>query len=150
MSLCTSSESEVSAISLFSETQSESDSVIAVKHFDPQDEFPTCPFNLDCFDNITMLDYKFTDENFILIYDDRLNTLQPNFSKMTELQKYPLRHYIMVTSEDDEPITLRKIIEKMISADHYSSNKIQEHFGHYYLERFEQRSKKIWEACWGY
>ena len=149
MSLSVSSESDGSTISFFSETQSEAGSFIAVKNFDPKDEFPNCPFNLDCFNDVTLLDYKFTDEKFILIYDDRLNTLQPNFSQMTELEKYPWRHYTMVECVNDDPITLRQIIEKMISKDHYSSDKVQEHFGHYYLEKFEQRSQKIWEVCWG-
>ena len=141
MSLSVSSESDGSTISFFSETQSEAGSFIAVKNFDPKDEFPNCPFNLDCFNDVTLLDYKFTDEKFILIYDDRLNTLQPNFSQMTELEKYPWRHYTMVECVNDDPITLRQIIEKMISKDHYSSDKVQEHFGHYYLEKFEQRSQ---------
>jgi hypothetical protein len=67
MSVSPNSESDVSHLSLFSETASESQyEVIAA------DEFPDCPFNLDCFSDVNMLDYKFTDEVFILIYDDRL------------------------------------------------------------------------------
>jgi hypothetical protein len=41
---------------LFSETQSFS-SVNAVAELDMQDVFPDCPFNLDCFNDVNMLDY---------------------------------------------------------------------------------------------
>ena len=65
MSLSPESDSDTSTISLFSETQSFS-SVNAVAELDMQDIFPDCPFNLDCFNDVNMLDYKFTDENIYI------------------------------------------------------------------------------------
>ena len=145
MSLTPNSESDVSHISLFSETASESRYEVI-----PADEFPDCPFNLDCFNDVNMLDYKFTDEVFILIYDDRLNYIHSNFENMTEIEKNTLRHYTMIQAKNNEPITLRQILNKMIKESHYSSKKIQKLFGHYYLEKFEPRSCRTWEACWGH
>ena len=153
MSLSTSSESDTSTISLFSETASESESyssVLAVAELDMQDVFPDCPFNLDCFNDANMLDYKFTDEIFILVYDDRLNYVNGNFENMTEIEKINLRHYTLIQSKHNDPITLRQIINTMMKQRYYSSQKIQKLFGHYYLEKFEQRSKRTWEVCWGH
>ena len=109
MSLTSNSESEVSSISLFSETASESQYEVI-----PAEEFPDCPFNLDCFSDVNMLDYKFTDEVFILIYDDRLIALSSNYENMSEIEKNTLRHYTMVQAKSNEPITLRQILNKMI------------------------------------
>ena len=100
MSVSPNSESDVSRISLFSETASESQYELL-----PADEFPDCPFNLDCFSDVNMLDYKFTDEVFILIYDDRLNYINSNFEKMNEIEKNTLRHYTMIQAKNNEPIT---------------------------------------------
>ena len=149
MSLSPRSESDVSAISLFSESQSESsdnfEAELALK-----DEFPDCPFNLDCFNDVNTLDYKFTDEVFMLVYDDRLNYVNSNFENMTEIEKINLRHYTLIQVKDNNPITLRQIINAMIKQRYYSSQKIQKLFGHYYLEKFEQRSQRTWEVCWGH
>ena len=140
----TNSDSDVSHISLFSETASESQYEVL-----PADEFPDCPFNFDCFNDANMLDYKFTDEVYILIYDDRLTYIDSDFHKMTELEKNTSRHYTFVQAKNNKPITVRQILNKMIKDTHYSSRKIQKLFSHYYLEKFEQRGCRTWEACWG-
>ena len=150
MSLSPKSESDTSTISLFSETQSFS-SVNAVAELDMQDVFPDCPFNLDCFNDVNMLVYKFTDEIFILVYDDdRLNYVNSNYEHMTEIEKINSRHYTLIQVKNNDPITLRQVINTMIKQKYYSSQKIQKLFGHYYLEKFEQRSKRTWEVCWGH
>ena len=149
MSLSPRSKSEVSAISLFSESQSESSDNFEAE-LELKDEFPDCPFNLDCFNDVNMLDYKFTDEVFMLVYDDRLNYVNSNFENMTEIEKINLRHYTLIQVKDNNPITLRQIINAMIKQRYYSSQKIQKLFGHYYLEKFEQRSQRTWEVCWGH
>lgn len=149
MSLSPRSESEVSAISLFSESQSESSDNFEAE-LELKDEFPDCPFNLDCFNDVNTLDYKFTDEVFMLVYDDRLNYVNSNFENMTEIEKINLRHYTLIQVKDNNPITLRQIINAMIKQRYYSSQKIQKLFGHYYLEKFEQRSQRTWEVCWGH
>ena len=136
MSLSPVSNTDESFISLFSVTASE--------HV----EFPDCPFNHD-FNNSDKLDTKFTDEVFILIYDDRLTYIDSNFYKMTELEKNTSRHYTFVQAKNNKPITLRQILNRMIKDTHYSSRKIQKLFSHYYLEKFEQRGCRTWEACWG-
>ena len=149
MSLSPRSESEVSAISLFSESQSESSDSFEAE-LELKDEFPDCPFNLDCFNDVNTLDYKFTDEVFMLVYDDRLNYVNSNFENMTEIEKINLRHYTLIQAKNNNPITLRQIINAMIKQRYYSSQKIQKLFGHYYLEKFEQRSQRTWEVCWGH
>lgn len=132
--LLSDSESDASTISLFSETASESE------------QFIDSPFNIDHFNDI---DEVFTQENFILIYDDRINYLKGD-SHMTELDKIKLRHYTIVKAVDNKPITIRQIINTMIKDDHYNREKIQKLFRNDYLEKFEFRSNKTWEACWGH
>ena len=144
MSLSPTSETDASQISLFSETASEQ--VLQ----EIKDEFPDCPFNVDIFENSYVLDFAFTDEPFILIYDDRLNYIQPNFEKMTELEKHTFRHYTLIQVRHEQPITLRQIINTMRKTPHYHMKKIEKLFGHYYLEKFERRSSLIYEACWGH
>ena len=148
MCLSPRSESDEPTISLFSESQSESS--VDLAELNIKDEFPDCLFNLDCFNDVNMLDYKFTDAVFMLVYDDRLNYVNSNFEKMTEIEKINLRHYTLIQAKNNQPITLRQIINSMIKQRHYSSQKIQKLFGHYYLEKFEQRSERTWEVCWGH
>ena len=148
MCLSPRSESDESTISLFSESQSESS--VDLAELNLKNEFPDCPFNLDCFNDVNMLDYKFTDEVFMLVYDDRLNYVNSNFENMSEIEKINLRHYTLIQAKNNNPITLRQIINAMIKQRYYSSQKIQKLFGHYYLEKFEQRSQRTWEVCWGH
>ena len=103
--LSSDSESEASAISLFSETASEASEAESYTSFtivfrtfhetleaELKNQFPNCPFNIDCFDDLLMLDHPF-GEPFILIYDDRLNYIQENYAEMNEVQKNTRRHY---------------------------------------------------------
>ena len=157
------SESEASFISLFSETASEASEAESYTSFatvfrtfheileaELKQQFPNCPFNIDCFDDLLMLDYPFTDETFILIYDDRLNALKSNYDTMTEVQKNTLRHYTMIKAKENKPITTRQILNAMIKDGHYSSETIQEQFGHYHLEKLDRKSKMLFEVCWGH
>ena len=156
-------ESDASYISLFSETASEASEAESYISFttifrtfhetfeaELKNQFPNCPFNIDCFDDLLMLDYPFTEEPFILIYDDRLNYIQENYEVMDEVQKNTRRHYTIIKAKENKPITNRQILNAMINDGHYSSKTIQEQFGHYHLEKFERKSKMMFETCWGH
>ena len=61
-----------------------------------------------------------------------------------------LEDITMIKAKENKPITNRQILNEMINDGHYSSKTIQEQFGHYYLEKFERKSKMMFETCWGH
>ena len=145
-----SSDTSDTEISMFSETaSSESDDEYEELLYMLSRQFPKCPFNIDCIRNLEELDTIFSNELVILIYDDRLNQKYYNFSEMSTSQKNKLRHYTVVKSMNDQPITLRQVLNTMIRDRHYHSRAIEKHFGHYYLEKFIRHIGNKFETVWG-
>ena len=144
------SETSESDISMFSETASSAtDDEYEELQYLLNIQFPKCPFNIDCVRDLEELDTIFSNELVILIYDDRLNQRYYNLSEMSASQKNKLRHYTVVKSMDNEPITLRQVLNTMIKDRHYSSRIIEKHFKHYYLEKFIRHVNNKYETCWG-
>ena len=150
-----SSDTSDTEISMFSETASSE-----TASSDTEDEyeelqyllnrqFPKCPFNIDCVRNLEELDTIFSNELVILIYDDRLNQTYYNLSEMTVSQKNKLRNYTVVKSMNNEPITLRQVLNTMIQDRHYHSRTIEKHFSHYFLEKFIRHIDNKFETVWG-
>ena len=50
---------------------------------------------------------------------------------------------------NDQPITLRQVLNTMIKDRHYHSRAIEKHFGHYYLEKFIRHIGNKFETVWG-
>ena len=147
-----SSESETSEsdISMFSETASSAtDDEYEELQYLLNRQFPKCPFNIDCVRDLEELDTIFSNELVILIYDDRLNQRYSDFSEMSASQKNRLRHYTVVKSMNNEPITLRQVLNTMIKDRHYSSRIIERYFKHYYLEKFIRHVNNKYETVWG-
>ena len=145
-----SSDTSDTEISMFSETaSSESDDEYEELLYMLSRQFPKCPFNIDCITNLEELDTIFSNELVILIYDDRLNQKCYNISEMSTSQKNKLRHYTVVKSMNDQPITLRQVLNTMIKDRHYHSRAIEKHFGHYYLEKFIRHIGNKFETVWG-
>ena len=147
-----SSESETSdsesEMSMFSETaSSEEDSYEELQSLLAL-QFPNCPFHIDCVRDLEELDTVFSYEMVILIFDDRLNQKYGN-EHMTVSEKNKARHYTVVKSMDNEPITLRQVLNTMIKDRHYNSRIIEKHFGHYYLEKFIRHIDNRFETVWG-
>ena len=112
-------------------------------------QFPKCPFIIDCVRDLEELDTIFSKELVILIYDDRLNQKYCNLEHLTVSEKNKARHYTVVKSMDNNPITLRQVLNTMIKDRHYNSRTIEKHFGHYYLEKFVRHIDNKFETVWG-
>jgi len=144
------SETSESDISMFSETASSAtDDEYEELQYLLNRQFPKCPFNIDCVRDLEELDTIFSNELVILIYDDRLNQRYSDFSEMSASQKNRLRHYTVVKSMNNEPITLRQVLNTMIKDRHYSSRIIERYFKHYYLEKFIRHVNNKYETVWG-
>jgi hypothetical protein len=140
--------SDGSSMSLFSETASSADTHEELQMI-LQTQFPRCPFHIDCVRDISELDTVFCTDKVILIYDDRLNQKYHNFHDMTISEKNKLRHYTVVKSMGNKPITLRQVLNTMIKDRHYNSRIIEKHFKHYFLEKFIRHMNNMYETCWG-
>jgi hypothetical protein len=139
-----------SDISMFSETASSAtDDEYEELQYLLNRQFPKCPFNIDCVRDLEELDTIFSNELVILIYDDRLNQRYYNLSEMSASQKNKLRHYTVVKSMNNEPITLRQVLNTMVKDRHYSSRIIERYFKHYYLEKFIRHVNNKYETVWG-
>ena len=144
-----SSETSDTEISMFSETASSESSDYEVLQMRLATLFPRCPFHIDCIRNIEELDTIFSNEMVILIYDDRLNHKYYNVGEMSVSQKNKLRHYTVVKSMNNQPITLRQVLNTMIKDKHYNSRIIEKYFKHYYLEKFIRHVDNKFETVWG-
>ena len=144
-----SSDTNDTEISMFSETASSESSDYEVLQMRLAKLFPRCPFHIDCIRNIEELDTIFSNEMVILIYDDRLNHKYYNVGEMSVSQKNKLRHYTVVKSMNNQPITLRQVLNTMIKDKHYNSRIIEKYFKHYYLEKFIRHVDNKFETVWG-
>ena len=145
-----SSDSSDTEISMFSETASSgSDDEYEELQMLLTLQFPQCPFNIECIRNSAELDTIFSNELAILIYDERLHHKCYNISEMSTSQKSKLRHYTVVKLMNDEPITLRQVLNTMIKDRHYHSRAIKNHFGHYFLEKCIRHIGNTFETVWG-
>jgi hypothetical protein len=147
------SETSDTEISMFSETATSEEEEEENNYEELQmllaSQFPKSPFNIDCVRDLEELDTVFSYESVILIYDDRLNQKYYNLDDMSVSQKNKLRHYTVVKSMNDDPITLRQVLNTMIKDRHYNSRTIEKHFGHYYLEKFVRHINNKFETVWG-
>ena len=150
-----SSDTSDTEISMFSETASSetASSDTEDEHEELQyllnRQFPKCPFNVVCVRNLAELDTVFSNELVIRIYDDRLNQNYYNLSEMSQSQRNKLRHYTVVKSMNNEPITLRQVLNTMIQDRHYHSRTIEKHFSHYFWEKFIRHIDNKFETVWG-
>ena len=144
-----SSDTNDTEISMFSETASSESTDYDVLQMRLATLFPRCPFHIDCIRNIEELDTIFSNEMVILIYDDRLNHKYYNVGEMSVSQKNKLRHYTVVKSMNNQPITLRQVLNTMIKDKHYNSRIIEKYFKHYYLEKFIRHVDNKFETVWG-
>jgi hypothetical protein len=144
-----SSDTNDTEISMFSETASSESSDYEALQMRLATLFPRCPFHIDCIRNIEELDTIFSNEMVILIYDDRLNHKYYNVGEMSVSQKNKLRHYTVVKSMNNQPITLRQVLNTMIKDKHYNSRIIEKYFKHYYLEKFIRHVDNKFETVWG-
>ena len=114
--------------------------------------FPNPPFAISCVidDDISELDEKFTDEEVIIIKDDRAKWWVHGFrhGEITEEEASEYIHYAVVKAPFKGNITLRVIIQAMINDPHYSDPMILND-SHSFLEGFEKsRLSSIEYTCY--
>jgi len=119
---------------------------------DIDQEFPRTPFDISCINDIHELDDEFCSDNAVIIVDDRAKYWycfgRKDFEDDRDVSKYI--NYTVVRRVDDEPITLRQVIQAMIDDKHYWDTEVQKD-NHRFLEGFDRRSHNgiEWVAFWG-
>ena len=104
-------------------------------------EFPNAPFSISLSDEeLLTLDDSFTDEHTIIIKDERASCINYYWenSSQSELNEY-ISH-IVVEKKEDNPITLRQILNVMINSSEYQKMKELEE-SHMNLECFKKTTK---------
>jgi hypothetical protein len=112
-----------------------------------ENEFPNCPFSisLDRTDMIR-LDEPFTDENKIIIYDNRMDLWE--YSLINDDIKKKYRNKLIIRRiNDNKPITLRQILEKMSKSKHYNDSFMM--CDHHFLECISKCSNVLYEPGFG-
>ena len=98
-------------------------------------QFPDSPFEIDCIENLKELDEPFTQQTGIIIKDDRAGQLCckplvcPNnyyYDGMEENERNQHINYMGISKVDNKPITLRQIVNKMISNPHYNNDTVKD------------------------
>ena len=102
--------------------------------------FPNCPFFISCVNSMQKLDEKFTDEQLIIIKDDRAKYWSLWFEDFTEEEANEYINYTVVKASYSQPITLRTIIQAMTDDGHYS-NFYTLRDSHRFLEGFDKSSE---------
>ena len=103
--------------------------------------FPKTPFSISCVDDVFELDEDFTDEQVVIIVDDRAKYWHfwgDMFSDIRNISEYI--NYTVVRKVDDKPITLRQMIQAMIDDKHYW-NEVVMRDSHQFLEGFDRRER---------
>ena len=116
---------------------------------DLEEEFPIAPFDISCIEDMDELDETFTNEKEIAIYDDRAaGWFYDNVASAS--MRVSFLNYTIVKQIDDEPITLRQVIEAMIEDKHYH-NDYAAADPHHFLEGFSKHTLNdvIYTACFG-
>ena len=89
--------------------------------------FPKTPFSISCVDYLHKLDEVFTEQNMIIIVDDRAKS-------------WHVWNYTVVKKVNDNPITMRQVIQAMIDDKHYW-NEVVLRDCHVFLEGFDKRDR---------
>ena len=99
-------------------------------------QFPNCPFDIACIENLNELDEPFTQQTGIIIKDDRASPNNYYYDGMEENERNQYINYMGISKLDNKPITLRQILNKMISNPHYNNDIVKDD-PHCILEGFD-------------
>ena len=98
-------------------------------------QFPNCPFDIECVKHIKELDEPITQLTGIIIKDDRANEHNFYYHELPTEERNKYINYLGIT-RTDKPITLRQIINAMISSPHYNNDTVKND-DHSFLEGFD-------------
>ena len=99
-------------------------------------QFINPPFVIDCIKTIEELDEPFTQQTGIIIKDDRASPYNYYYDGMGENERNQYTNYMGISKSDNKPITLRQILNKMISNPHYNNDIVKDD-PHCILEGFD-------------
>ena len=112
------------------------------KLYEELDEtFPKTPFSISCVDYLHELDEVFTEQNTIIIVDDRAKSWHvwnETFNDVQNIHEYI--NYTVVKKVNEQPITMRQVIQAMIDDKHYWNEVVQRDC-HVFLEGFDKRDR---------
>lgn len=110
-------------------------------------EFPDVPFSISLPDEyLDKLDEQFTDEDIIIIKDDRTDSYY--YSKCSKEYKKKFINNMVIKATKNNKITLRQIINKMIKNKHYS-NEVVIQDNHNFLEGFAKINDNMYMPFFG-
>jgi hypothetical protein len=113
-------------------------------------EFPNAPFNISLDDEeLLNLDEPFTNEKVIFIKDGRQNEYSYYYKQVIldgTINKYC--DYMKIEQINNNPITLRQIINNMIKSEHYNDDDVKQD-DHKFLEGFEKQTDIQYEVFFG-
>jgi hypothetical protein len=114
------------------------------------EEFPGCPFDISCIDDIKQLDEVFSFERVIFIYDDRASEHNWYYEDMSYEERREYNHFLKIERMDDKPITMRQVLKAMSDEPHYSREVVM-YDPHRFLESFElsKHSNIQYSMFWG-
>ena len=98
-------------------------------------QFPNSPFDIECIKNIKELDEAITQLTGIIIKDERATEHNYYYHEYPAEERNKFINYLGITRTNN-PITLRQIINAMISSSHYN-NDIVKNDDHSILEFFD-------------
>ena len=100
-------------------------------------EFPNAPFSISLeMNEIKKLDHPFTSLDKIIILDGRISNSNYYYADVYENILNELNDELVVKSIDNNPITLRQVLNAMINDTHYNKAVICRD-DHRFLEGFE-------------
>ena len=95
-----------------------------------------------------MMDEKFTDENTIIVKDDRANEWSYYWSEWPRDKLAQFVNYTVVNRVDNKPITLRQVFKAMEADPHYSLESSRQD-NHCFIEVIEWNTPIQISFFWG-
>jgi len=102
------------------------------------------------FDSFDDLDKVISNEDNIIIYDNRAHYYE--YNQLPDDMKNKYINYLHIRKKDDKPITYRQVLTEMMNCKFYSKNNKEqyEYFNHIFLEDIIHKENTIqYELCLG-
>ena len=116
-----------------------------------EDDFQDAPFTISCLelnDYDETLDKSFTEEKILIFKDDRPHKDYGHFRGCHESVIAEYTNYTVIKADEDNPITLRQIINTLIKDPHYHREEVIRQ-DHRFLEHIEFNNYFIISGYWG-